>query len=94
MTKADVLSGFDAVKVATRYQLPSGETRTLPYTLDSNLQPLYDECPGWQAPTPNASSYGELPGNLQHYVAYLERETGVPISMISVGPDRSQTIER
>ncbi|MFO7259169.1 MAG: adenylosuccinate synthase [Bacteroidota bacterium] len=93
MMKADVLSVFSRVKVCTGYKLRDGrETDILPYELvNEKITPIYEEMDGW----PGEEIKGEpLPKGLQAYIEFLERELAVPITLISTGPDRSQTIYR
>lgn len=94
MMKADVLSGFETVKVCTGYQLLNGEiTDKLPIDLE-NVTPIYREVPGWSENLEKTSHLDQLPENLHAYIEYLQEELNVPIDIISVGPDRKQTIIR
>lgn len=95
MMKADVLSIFPIIKVCTHYKLADGTiTETLPYEfVNQKIIPVYTELPGWNATLSGTSEAG-LPTNLLDYVSFLEKSLGVPISLISIGPDRSQTILR
>lgn len=94
MMKADVLSGFDEIKVCTSYRLSNGkETREIPFDINrQQLEPVYISRPGWQGDLNGIMDFTEMPGELQSYVDYLERELQVPIVIVSVGPDRKQTI--
>ncbi len=94
MMKADVLNIFDKIKVCTQYRLPDGSvTDQVPFDIvDCKVEPLYEELDGW-ADQP-ASAEGELPPALDRYVEFLEERLRVPITLISVGPDRAQTIVR
>jgi adenylosuccinate synthase len=94
MMKADVLNIFDSIKVCTHYRLAGGKvTDQLPFDLvDSPVAPVYEQLPGWSGEP--ATDTGELPAALSDYVGFLEKALGVPITMISVGPDRAQTILR
>jgi adenylosuccinate synthase len=94
MMKADVLNIFDSIKVCTHYRLASGKvTDQLPFDIvDSRVAPVYEQLPGWSSEP--ATDTGELPAALSDYVGFLEKALGVPITMISVGPDRAQTILR
>lgn len=95
MMKADVLSIFPIIKICTHYQLKDGSiTETLPYELiNDKIIPVYKEMKGW-----NTSLTGvleeDLPGELLEYVSFLEQQLNVPITIISTGPDRTQTIHR
>lgn len=94
MMKADVLSGFDEIKVCTAYKVKGKNTAQLPYCLDEIEEPVYLSLPGWKEDITACKSWNELPKALADYVEYIEKETGVPVTIISVGPDRSQTIFR
>lgn len=95
MMKADVLSIFQTIKVCTHYQLADETvTETLPYEfVNQKIVPIYTELPGWNTPL-SGTRESDLPPNLLSYVLFLEKSLGVPISLISIGPDRSQTILR
>jgi adenylosuccinate synthase len=95
MMKADVLSIFPIIKVCTHYKLADGSiTETMPYEfVNQKIVPVYTELPGWNTPL-SGTNESDLPANLLSYVAFLEKSLGVPISLISIGPDRSQTILR
>ena len=95
MMKADVLNGFDELKVCTAYKLKSGEiVDMLPYDLEEIEEPIYETIKGWASDVAGSSSYDELPSLLQDYVSYVEEKTGVPVSVVSIGPDRTETIYR
>ncbi|MEM8506345.1 MAG: adenylosuccinate synthase [Bacteroidota bacterium] len=95
MMKADVLSGFDTIKVCTAYQYKGERIQHLPYTLDeASVSPVYTELKGWKKDLTQMTSASELPPALQAYIQFLERELKVPIKIVSVGPDRTQTIYR
>ena len=95
MMKADVLSIFSTIKVCTQYQLKDGSlTEMLPYELTHDkIVPVYKEMKGWNV---NLKGIDEknLPAELQQYVTFLEQQLGVPVTIISTGPDRTQTILR
>lgn len=95
MMKADVLSSFPIIKACTHYKLADGTiTETLPYEfVNQKIVPVYTELTGWNTTLSGTSEAG-LPTNLLAYVSFLEKSLGVPISLISIGPDRSQTILR
>jgi adenylosuccinate synthase len=93
MTKADVLSGFKTIKVCTGYKTKDGTIDFFPYNLDHVIEPVYDELPAWNEDLTKVKSIADLPHKLMDYVHYLEEKLGVPIVIISVGPDREQTIE-
>lgn len=95
MMKADVLSGFPKLKVCTAYNYRGQEISHLPYNIEpENVTPVYKEFKGWQADLTGMDSYDKLPGELKEYIDFIEQEVGVPIKIVSVGPDRKQTIKR
>ena len=95
MMKADVLSGFETVKVCTAYHYKGEQIQHLPYTIEAgHITPVYTEMPGWKEDLTGLSDASELPENLNRYIAFLEAELQTPISIVSVGPDRTQTIRR
>lgn len=96
MMKADVLNIFEEIKVCTHYQLADG-TQTDRYVSDLSVEqvvPVYKTMKGWHQSLAQVTSYDEFPSELRDYVDYLESELQVPIKMVSVGPDRQQTIIR
>ncbi len=95
MMKGDVLSGFKKLKVCTAYKY-KGETIThLPFNIEpENVTPVYTEMDGWAKDLTKMSSTAEFPKTLQAYIDFLEKELQVPIQIVSVGPDRTQTIHR
>ncbi len=95
LTKADVLSGFDTIKVCTGYSRNNEVTEDFPYDiLDDSWEPIYKEMPGWKQDLTGLSDYDELPESLQSYIKFIEDECEVPVTIVSVGPDRSQTLIR
>lgn len=95
MMKADVLSGFETVRVCTAYNYKGRQIDHLPYTIEAeHITPVYTEMPGWKEDLTGMSHASELPENLNRYIAFLEAELQTPISIVSVGPDRTQTIRR
>jgi len=95
MMKADVLSIFPEIKVCTQYQLSDGTiTEEVPYELvNEKIVPIYTTLKGWNCSVTNLSEQ-QMPSELLQYVSFLEKELEVPITLISTGPDRSQTIQR
>lgn len=94
MMKGDVLSGFDTIKVCTSYKYKGTEISHLPYNIETeNITPIYSEFKGWKEDLTKMTSKEQLPKNLLDYVKFIEKETGVPIKIVSVGPDRKQTIK-
>lgn len=94
MMKSDVLDTFDTIKACVAYRVDGVETTELPYSLESGIEPVYVEMPGWKQNMTAIKSEEEFPQAFKDYIAFLERELGVPIAIVSVGPDREQTIER
>lgn len=94
MMKADVLNSFDTIKVCTAYRLANGSmTRQMPHNLGIEpVEPIYTEMPGWKTDIQSLMEPGELPKELTDYIAFIEKVTEVPISLLSTGPDRTQTI--
>lgn len=94
MTKADVLDTFDEIKVAVAYKVNGQETQQLPFEINEPIEPVYKSFKGWKKQIAAIKQEEELPFELMTYVRFIEKETGVPIKIISVGPDREQTIIR
>lgn len=94
MMKADVLNNFREIKICTHYQLPNGEViDKLPFEInDEHLTPVYRTIRGWNCSLEEVSAYDQFPVELRDYVDLLEKELHVPIKMVSVGPDRKQTV--
>ncbi len=96
MMKADVLNIFEEIKVCTAYELPSGEQiEKLPFEINElDAKPVYKAMKGWHCSLADVKTYEEFPAPLKEYVNYLEQELNVPIKLVSIGPDRTQTIMR
>ncbi|MEX0315860.1 MAG: adenylosuccinate synthase [Allomuricauda sp.] len=95
MMKADVLSGFKTIKVCTAYKYKGEEIQHLPYNIEGeNVTPVYTELKGWAKDLTKMTKAEELPPALNDYIAFLEEQLNVPIKIVSVGPDRLQTIHR
>ena len=95
MMKADVLSGFKKVKVCTAYNYKGDKITHLPYNIEpENLTPIYTEMKGWQKDLTQMTKAEQLPDTLHAYIDFLEKELETPIKIVSVGPDRTQTIHR
>ncbi len=94
MMKSDVLSGIETLKVCTGYKYKGTEIDYLPYRTDPGLvEPVYKNIPGWSEDITELENFDDAPQNLKDYVSYLEKELEVPITIVSVGPDRKQTIK-
>ena len=95
MMKSDVLSGFKKIKICNAYKINNEIFYHLPYDINSNkIEPLYEEIEGWDEDISNIVSEKKFPKNFINYIKYLEDKLNVPIAIISVGPDRKQTIFR
>ncbi|MCK0190238.1 adenylosuccinate synthase [Arenibacter sp. F20364] len=95
MMKADVLSGFKTLKVCTAYNYKGTQIKHLPYNIEPEyVTPVYTEMKGWAKDLTKMSKSDELPDTLLEYIKFLEKELEVPIKIVSVGPDRTQTIYR
>lgn len=94
MTKADVLDSFDTIKVAVEYEIAGNRSDVFPYELNENVRPVYKEFKGWNTPVSHIRKYEELPVEFRDYVEFVERATGIPVKIVSVGPNRSETIIR
>lgn len=95
MMKGDVLSGFDTLKVCTAYKYKGELIDHLPYNIEpENVSPIYTEKKGWKADLTGMTTYDELPVELKDYIKFIEDYLEVPIKIISVGPDRTQTIHK
>jgi len=92
-TKSDVLSGFDQVNVCDSYEINGKLTNELPFNMDDELiKPQYKSFPGWIGNLSVMKQYNELPETFRNYMEYVEKQIQVPVSIISVGPDREETI--
>ena len=95
MMKSDVLSGFETLKVATAYKYKGETIKHLPFNIEpENVEPIYTEFKGWSEDLTEMSEASQLPKALNDYIAFLEEELEIPIKIVSVGPDRKQTIFR
>ena len=92
MTKPDVLSSFDTIKVCVGYTMNGKTTDQLPFDVNIPIEPVYREFKGWKKDITSFTSMAELPKELIEYIQFIESEVKVPFTIISVGPDRKQTI--
>jgi len=93
ITKLDVLDNFATIEAATSYQYEGAESDVLPFDIcDIDIQPNYQSYPGWEQPLTSATTYDALPATAQTYLEALEKQLNVPITMISVGPERTSLI--
>ena len=94
MMKADVLSGFETLKICTAYNFKGENIKHLPYNIDAeNITPIYTEVKGWNEDLTDMDNASQFPKPLHDYISFLESELEVPIKIVSVGPDRKQTIQ-
>ena len=94
MMKADVLDDFDSIKVCTKYKINGQLTEEFPYDLEGQVEPIYESLPGWNKTLTGVTKEVDFPAELKSYIKFIETKLNVPISIVSVGPNRSQTIER
>jgi adenylosuccinate synthase len=95
MMKTDVLNSFEKLSLGTSYELKNGaKTEEFPYDLNDIQLPIYTEVAGWNQELKFDSSYEDFPIELKQYVEFIEKYLGVPVSVISVGPDRKETLIR
>ena len=95
MTKADVLSGFEQIQVCTHYKIDGQLTKDFPFDIDPSIvTPVYESLAGWNEDLTGIRNFEELPATLKNYITYIENALEVPITIVSVGPDREQTIEK
>lgn len=94
MMKSDVLSDFDTIKACVAYKIDGQETETFPFDLTDGAEPVFVELDGWKTDLTGIKTEDEFPEELNAYISFLEEELEVPITIVSVGPDRDQTIVR
>jgi adenylosuccinate synthase len=94
MMKSDVMDLFPVVKACVAYRIDGVKTTDFPYDISSGVTPIWSEIPGWQTDMTKMQSEDEFPATFKTYLSFLEKELGVPIVIVSVGPDRNQTIIR
>jgi len=93
MMKIDVLNEFDEVKVCTHYMVDGKKTDHMPYNLSEEITPVYKSFKGW-GKLPEHSDYNKMPSELKQYIQFIEEAVAVPVSLLSMGPERSQTLIR
>jgi adenylosuccinate synthase len=95
MTKPDVLSGFDTIRVCTHYEIDGKRIDYMPFEIvHADIRPVYKDFPGWKQELTGVTRESEFPKELSDYIAWIEENLNVPVSIVSVGPDRKQTILR
>lgn len=93
MMKADVLDKFETIRACTKYRVNGEEIDYMPYDIDNvTIEPVWEDIPGWNQDLTGLTSFSDAPQALKDYVAYLERHLEVPVTTVSVGPDRKQTL--
>ena len=93
MMKSVVLDGFDTIRVCTAYEKDGVQTTDMPYDTEG-WKAVYEDLPGWKTDLTQMTSEQQFPLQLRDYISYIEKETATPITIVSVGPDRAQTIMR
>lgn len=93
MMKSDVLDDFDTIRVCTAYEKDGVQTTDMPYDTEG-WKAVYEDLPGWKTDLTQMTSEQQFPQQLRDYISYIEKETATPITIVSVGPDRAQTIMR
>jgi adenylosuccinate synthase len=94
MMKADVLNTFKTIKVATAYEIGGKQKDYFPFENGEEVTPVYKEFPGWECDICGVRKYEDFPQQLKDYIAFIEKETGCPVRIISVGPDREAIVVR
>lgn len=94
MMKADVLDGFDTIKVAVSYEVDGKRTDEIPYDVYAEVKPVYKEFKGWKCDLTKVKSEDGMPQEFREYIKFIEDYLKVPVRIISLGPDRDQTIVR
>lgn len=94
MMKSDVMNDFETIRVATAYNVNGTTTDEFPFSIEEGVEPVYTDFEGWKCDLRQCRTYEEFPEAFKRYVDFIERETGVPVKVISVGPDRDETVIR
>lgn len=94
LMKSDVLDAFDTIKACVAYKVNGKETREFPFNIEEGVEPVYQELPGWKTDMTGFTSEDQLPKAFIDYIHFLEEQLETPVRIISVGPDREQTIIR
>ena len=94
MMKSDVLDDFDEIKACVAYRINGRETTQFPFSIDESIEPVYATLPGWKTDMTGMQSESEFPKQFKDYIDSLEKELATPITIVSIGPDRKQTIIR
>lgn len=94
LTKSDVLSAFDTIKVCTAYKVNGELTQEIPFDVQAEIEPVYSTFEGWKTDITHIRKWEDVPEALKQYIAFIEQEMGVPFRIVSVGPNRKETIFR
>ncbi len=94
MMKSDVMDDFDSIKICTSYLVNGEEVEHVPYEMTDDIKPVYTEFKGWKTDMTAVTHENEFPEEFNSYIDFIEEETGIPVRVVSVGPNRAQTIER
>ncbi|MDQ2177670.1 adenylosuccinate synthase [Marinifilum sp. D714] len=94
MMKSDVMDDFESVKICTSYKVNGQEVAHVPYEMTEDIEPVYTEFKGWKTDMTSMTHENEFPEEFNAYIDFIEKETGVPVKVVSVGPNRAQTIDR
>ena len=94
MMKSDVLDCFDTIKACVAYKQHGQQIDYFPYDIEQGIEPVYHELPGWKQDMTHLTSEDQFPKAFKDYIDFLEKELETPIAIISIGPDRDQTIIR
>ncbi len=94
MMKSDVLNDFDTIKVAVAYEVDGVRSEEFPYSVEGEIKPIYKEFKGWKCDICGIRSYEDFPAEFKEYIEFIEQSTSTPIKIVSVGPDREETIIR
>jgi len=94
MMKSDVMDDFDTIKICTSYLVNGEEVEHVPYEMTEDIKPVFTEFKGWKTDMTAVNHENEFSEEFNAYIDFIEKETGVPVKVVSVGPNRAQTIER
>jgi adenylosuccinate synthase len=94
LTKPDVLTGLEKIKACTAYKIDGQLTTQIPFDTNAKIEPVYTEFKGWSEDLSDIKKYDQLPESLKEYIAFIENEVKTPVFIVSVGPDRKETITR
>jgi len=95
MMKSDVMNDFETINICTGYEVNGQTVQDLTYeTLSNKVKPLYISLPGWNQSLSDIHSYSGLPEKLKEYTDFIEKDAGLPVKILSLGPGREETIQR